>query len=155
MKLCITISKYHLWYLCQITLQIMLLLPIQIPPLVAPNRKKILKTLDGPVSTYMHHLHHNLISRDLLYDWIPTRYTIGLCLKLCTWNSAGTTKNHTYLFIYLFNHSHHDYNAKIRLGKKYIWTSHENKRWRCGKHNRARLQIKCALKKNTQILCKH
>ena len=29
MKLCITISKYHSWYLCQISLQIMLL-PIQI-----------------------------------------------------------------------------------------------------------------------------
>ena len=35
--------------------------------------------------------------------------------------------------------------------KKNIWTSHKNERRRCGTHNRARLQIKCALMENTQI----
>ena len=41
---------------------------------------------------------------------------------------------------------------KIHLNK-YIWTHYKNERRWCRTHNRARLQNKCALEKNTQILC--
>ena len=47
--------------------------------------------------------------------------------------------NYFIYFIYLFNRFHLEYNTK-------------NEGRRCGTHNRARLQIKCALTENTQIL---
>ena len=60
------------------------------------------------------------------------------------------------LFIYLFNGFHHDHNAKIRQGRRNAFeevTRMRDKGQRCGTHDRVTLQIKCALKKNTQLLC--
>ena len=43
---------------------------------------------------------------------------------------------------------HHGKGGGVGVG----WGGHKNERRRCGTHNRARLQIKFALKKNIQIL---
>jgi len=56
-----------------------------------------------------------------------------------------------YLFIYLIAFTMVTILKKTRE-KQYIWTRHKSEGRRCGTHNRARLQIKCALTENTQIL---
>ena len=82
MKLRITISKYHSWYLCQISLQIMLL-PIQIRLLRNERRNSILMTRHYPdldsASDWLKQISHEARPiRSTTQIWVVTRHQYGI-----------------------------------------------------------------------------
>ena len=67
----------------------------------------------------------------------------------CLWKSLFIF---IYLFIYLFNRFHLDTILKKTREKNTFEQDTKNEGRRCGAHKIARLQIKCALTENKQIL---
>ena len=72
-----------------------------------------------------------------------TKTSIKVSLKILVY---------VYLFIYLFNRFHLDTMLKKTREKNTFEQDTKNEGRRCGTHNIARLQIKCALTENKQIL---
>lgn len=75
---------------------------------------------------------------------------ICVCLSGCYHHGRAAVAYKSFYLFYSFNCFHHDHNAKIRLGRRDTLEEVTRMRAKGMGHNRARLQIKCALKKKTQ-----
>ena len=77
---------------------------------------------------------------------------ICVCLSGCRHHGRAAVADKSFYLFYSFNCFHHDHNAKIRLGRRDTLEEVTRMRAKGMGHNRAGLQIKCALKKKTHIL---